>query len=364
MFVASATAACSHRHSFPSISKDGISLYFWLETCRFLFLKKWGARYLNGGAIMIEMETVSGEHISKIGIGSYGIGGRGHRDVALTEKIADENYIDALIYALQKGLNFTEISLGYGHGNALDLFKKAFDKSSIKREDIFFTHSLYPRDLSSPQEIKKDISDFYGITGFDYADSTLVTLSLFEKFGKQEIYSVLHDLLESEKSRYVSLSNADPITIRDFKKEFGDKFVAHEGHLSFEIRTLQDEGIFRTCDELNVKNIIWRPLRRNKTMHQNWPMLAELAEKYGKTQNQIVLNWICSLGYHPMVMSTNKTHIHENIAATEFQMSKEECRRMTDFRPSKYHPPRINWGKKGEGDSIVDLVNNFEQHRE
>lgn len=39
------------------------------------------------------MKTVSGKEISKIGIGSFGIGGRGHRDVALTERAEDQIYI-------------------------------------------------------------------------------------------------------------------------------------------------------------------------------------------------------------------------------------------------------------------------------
>ena len=36
--------------------------------------------------------------------------------------------------------------------------------------------------------------------------------------------------------------SASPEWIRKFKKEFGDKFFAHEGHLSFEVRALQEKG--------------------------------------------------------------------------------------------------------------------------
>ena len=92
------------------------------------------------------METLSGKALSKIGIGSFGVGGRGHRDVVLTEKQDDISYVSALAYTLDKGANFTEISLGYGHGNSMTLFKRALEVSSVEREDIFFTHSIYPRD--------------------------------------------------------------------------------------------------------------------------------------------------------------------------------------------------------------------------
>ncbi|MFA4942103.1 MAG: aldo/keto reductase [Patescibacteria group bacterium] len=310
------------------------------------------------------METLSGKKISQMGIGSYGVGGRGHRDMAITEKIEDQKYIDALVYSLNQGFNFTEIALGYGHGQSLLLFKKALDLSSVKRDDIFLTHSLYPRDLSSLDVAEQDISNFYQIMETDYADSTLVTKSFIDKFGKDISYSFLSNLLNTGKTRFVSLSNADSESIRSFKKEFGDKFYAHEGHLSFEIRVLQDQGIFDLCDELNVKNIIWRPLRRNKTLLYNWELLVGLADKYQKTQNQIILNWMCHLGYSPMVMSTSSEHIDENLASIDFVMTPEDYKLMTDFRPpaSNYHPPKIDWEKPGEGDSIVTLVNDFESH--
>lgn len=225
------------------------------------------------------MKTLSGKDISKIGIGTYGVGGRGHRDMDLTEKAQDEQYIDALVYTLEKGFNFTEISLGYGHGNAVSLFKKSLDKSSVLREDIFITHSLYPRDLSSMEEVSKDIKSFYTMLKTDYADSTLVTQSFLVKFEKENPFLLLHSLLDSGKTRFVSLSNASPECIRNFKIEFGDKFYAHEGHLSFEVRALQDKGVFETCEELSVKNIIWRPFRRGETFAHNWGLLAQLSDR-------------------------------------------------------------------------------------
>lgn len=308
------------------------------------------------------MKTLSGKPISRIGIGSYGIGGRGHRDMTLTEAREDKEYVDAIVYTLQKQINFTEISLGYGHGKALSLFKEALDKSLIKREDIFLTNSLYPRDLPNLEAINEDIASFYRIMATDYADSTLITQSLIVKFGQEAVYPLLHELLKASKTKYVSLSNASPSFIKAFKEEFNDKFVAHEGHLSFEVRALQDKGVFDTCSKLNVENIIWRPLRRNKTMELHWPLLVELTGKYQKMPNQIVLNWIFNLGYYPMVMSASKNHIDENITAIDFQMSDEDYKRMTDFRPSNYHPPEVDWEKNGKGDSIVTLVNDFEKH--
>lgn len=306
------------------------------------------------------MKTVSGKPISKIGIGSYGLGGRGHRHMDITEKDEDEKYINALVYTLDQGSNFTEIALGYGRGQSLLLFKRALDISTLSREDVFITHSLYPSDLESIETMNEDADSFYKIMCSDYADSTLVTQSLILKFGKDIVYEWLHNLLETNKTRYVSLSNASPTWIRDFKQEFGDTFIAHEGHLSFEVRSLQEKNVFSACDELGVVNIIWRPLRRGGTIQHNWALLAELAEKYQKSQSQIVLNWICTLGYKPMVFSTSKNHIDENLSATHFSMSPEEYQKMTNFRPLNYSLPDIDWEGQGIDDDIVAHVSQFE----
>jgi aryl-alcohol dehydrogenase-like predicted oxidoreductase len=198
------------------------------------------------------VKTKSGRVLSKIGIGSYGIGGRGHRDVEVSNKQSDDIYIDALIYILGKGVNFTEISLGYGHGEAMRLFKHALDRSPQSREDIFLTNSLYPRDLADIDVAKDDVASFYKIMDTDYADSTLVTQDFTIKFGKDVTFSLLDELLDSGKTRFVSFSNASPSWIKIFKEKYGDKLYAHETHISFEVREVQDRGVFDLCDTLGV----------------------------------------------------------------------------------------------------------------
>ncbi|MBN1373779.1 aldo/keto reductase [Candidatus Dojkabacteria bacterium] len=302
------------------------------------------------------------QKISKIGIGTYGIGGRGHRDVELTEKQEDRKYIDAIAYTLKHGANFSEISAGYGHGNSLRLFAKGLKASLVKRENLFLTNSLYPRDLPNIETLKEDLKAFYEILETDYADSTLVTLSLLVKFGHEKVYEMLHEFIDSGKTRFVSISNASPDSIAAFKKEFGDKVFAHEGHISFEVRAMAEKGIFDTCNTLGITNIIWRPLHRNATTQRNWPLLLELSQKYGKTQNQIILNWICHLGFHPMVMSANPKHIDENLSAPDFTMELSDYQRINKFRPQNYNPPKVDWEKTGKGVSIVELVVDFDKH--
>lgn len=308
--------------------------------------------------------TLSGKELSKIGIGSYGIGGRGHRYVELTEQENDEVYINAISYTLNRGSNFTEISLGYGHGNALRLFKLGLDASDVSREDVFITHSFYPRDFNDFGDIRTDTDEFYRVMDTNYADSILVTQTLILRFGEEPVFDWLHDLLDNKRSRYVSLSNASPMWIRKFKEEFGNSFFAHEAHLSLEVRANQDKGVLDVCDELGVQNIIWRPLRRSASLNNGYPLLEELTKKYNKSPSQVILNWMAHLGYKPMVLSTNPIHINENLSVTDFEMDAGDYQKMTDFRLSLVNVSDIDWeGAKIDND-LVSLVSDVEKYIE
>lgn len=302
------------------------------------------------------MASKSGKQLSKLGIGTFGVGGKGHRDIGLGEIENDDLYIEALVYSLNRGMNFAEVSLGYGHGNTARLFKHALAKSEVKREDFFLTHSFYPRDLESIQTFYEDLENFYkGAVGTDYADSTLVTQSMLIIFGEEKVYKKLHELLNSGLTRYVSLSNASPNWIKKFKQEFGEKFFAHEGHLSFEVRALQDKGVFEICSNSNVKNIIWRPLRRSLTLKADWPLLDSLAKKYNKTSGQIILNWMIKQGFYPMVFSTKIAHIDENLDALSFKLNDKDYALLENFR-SPNQSGKIDWEGESIDDDIVALT--------
>lgn len=131
--------------------------------------------------------------------------------------------------------------------------------------------------------------------------------------------------------------------------------------MSFEVRANQDKGIFNLCNDLDVENIIWRPLRRKATLEHNWPLLNKLADKYHKTESQIILNWITHLGYRPMVFSTNPQHINENDDSLNFDMDIEEYTRLTDFRPRVTSLPHIDWNGARLDDDIVGLVKNVDK---
>ena len=86
----------------------------------------------------------------------------------------------------------------------------------------------------------------------------------------------------------------------------------------------------------------------------------ELSEKYGKTQNQILLNWIVKeKGIFPIIKSTNMERIKENLNALNFNMEAEDYEKLNKFRSKAFDEVAIDFLGNG-GITIDQLANQFE----
>ena len=97
-----------------------------------------------------------------------------------------------------------------------------------------------------------------------------------------------------------------------------------------------------------------------KSLQKNYPMLIELSEKYNKTQNQIMINWmIKEKEIMPLIKSTNKDRIKENIEALDFEMEKADYEILNKFQNEKINAIKINWIDES-GVTIDQLANQNE----
>ena len=67
--------------------------------------------------------------ISKIGIGTWGVGGLAERDNTVDEQAQ----IDGIAYMLDRGLNFVEANMWYSQGYSVEILAKGIEQSSKTR---------------------------------------------------------------------------------------------------------------------------------------------------------------------------------------------------------------------------------------
>src|SRR5581483_4189145 len=106
-----------------------------------------------------------------------------------------------------------------------------------------------------------------------------------------------------------------------------------EGLYNLECKVNEDIGILNFCIEHDIVFACYQPLRRNRTAQRNYPLLVALAEKYGRTQNQIILNWIVKeKRLMPLIKTGSDVHLRENLEALNFNLDREDIAQLNAFR--------------------------------
>jgi diketogulonate reductase-like aldo/keto reductase len=295
--------------------------------------------------------------LSKIGIGTWGVGGFAERNPSND----DLKQTQAMVHMLKNGMNYIELNIWTSQGHSVEIASKAVQQSEVNRENLFLSQAIYfytaPDLKSSKHELEAMLTAF----DTDYMDSISLSGAAISAIGKDQVYAWYKELLATSKVRYINLNNPSFEELKEAKQVFGDKLFSIEIGFNFEIRENKDNGTIDFANKNNVLCVIYQPLRRNRTANRNWPLLLELSHKYGKTQNQILLNWIAGLGLLPLTKSETIAHIDEHLDATKFTLDAVDIAKLNEFIPPNYKKPQVYWGAKGEGVRIDQLSNVFDE---
>lgn len=282
---------------------------------------------------------VDKNNLSPIGIGAWGIGGFAEMD----PKNDDENQIKAIAYQLSKGMNFVELNFWNSRGKSVKLIKEAIERSGVNRKNLFLLQSIYNYYNPTLDDVKKEFESCLTLFNVTQIDSIQFPLTAIKVYGFSPLVELVQSYLDQGLVRYTSLTNFNLEYLKKYHDLFGDKIFSHEVHYSFEIRINEDLGIIDFANEHGIINIPYQPLRRNRTAMQHWELLEKLSKKYGKTQNQIILHWMISRGFHPLVKSEMMEHIDSNLDALRFEMELVDLKRMDSFRPPNYRSKDVDW---------------------
>lgn len=284
------------------------------------------------------------EDLFPIGIGTYKLN--------LDERTKT---LDGLLYSYEKGQNFMSTALVYDNEKVVDFLKSFFEV--IDREKVFFMVHL-ERYIEELEDVEKQVEKYLSKMNLDYIDSVQVHASYVSKIPLLKTYSQINKLIEKGKVRYMSMSNSNLEELKEVNEEFG--IYSFEGVYNFECKMNENIGILNYCKENNIKFIGYQALRRNRIVSNNYPLLIELAKKYGKTQNQILLNWLIKgKGVLPLIKSTNKENIDSNLQSLTFDISEEDIKRLNEFQHEGFNSVKIDWSETGDGVLIDQLANQF-----
>lgn len=281
------------------------------------------------------------EKLNPIGIGTYKLDLENKKET-----------LDGLLYSFRKGQNYISTSLMYSDCAIVDFLKDFFGK--INREDIFVMSHL-EKYIEKKSDVEKQVDEYLKRMGIEYIDALQIHTPEVCKLPLLDVYYEMKKVQEKGKVRYLSTSNTSFEQLKELQNNFG--IYSFEGVYNLDCKIYENMGLVDYCKENKIKFICYQALRRNKIAEANYDFLVKMSEKYNKTQNQILINWMLKAkGLYTLIKTTQKEYIDSNLEALDFNLEEEDIKILNDFQNEKYNSIEIDWDANRGGVTIDKLA--------
>ena len=264
--------------------------------------------------------------------------------VDLSNKVMEENTMEQTYITLNDGNKIPQFGLGVFQipGNektkeaCLEAFKlgyrhidtahayqnergvgQAVKESGIPREEIWITTKLWPSEYGEGKTAKA-IDKMLERLQTDYIDLLL----LHQQFGDYlGAWKDMEKAVAEGKVKSIGLSNSESERLEEVlaAATINPSVLQVECHPYY-----QQNDLKKRIAPYNTVIESWYPLGHGDAALIEEPVFTKLAEKYGKTNAQIILRWHIQEGIIVFPKSSNPVHIKENIDIFDFELTEEE----------------------------------------
>jgi len=267
-------------------------------------------------------DLVEGVRIPVLGLGTWGIGGRDTADAS-----RDVEEIAALRTGIDLGMTHIDTAEYYGEGHAEELVGESV--KPYDRDDLFITTKVWRNHLRYDDLVASMEASLKRI-GVDYVDLYLIHWPNPE-VPLRETMKGLEHCAEEGYTRFIGVSNFPVSLLAEAQTHLKDhRLVADQVEYSL---LEQDKGreLMPYCVENNVMLIAYTPLAKGRLAKQGYAVLDALAERYGKTQAQVSLNWLISQeNVVAIPKSSSLEHLRDNVGAVGWRLNKEDFERLSE----------------------------------
>ncbi|XP_054157609.1 9,11-endoperoxide prostaglandin H2 reductase-like [Oppia nitens] len=244
--------------------------------------------------------------------------------------------VNAVMNALEAG--YRHIDTAWFYHNEKDVGKgiqQAIDKGIVKREDIFITTKVWPRNMNRRKSldiIKNSLKEL----NTSYVDLVLVHWPLGFARATAEVYKGLEDAYDKGWVRSLGVSNFKPAEIAELQK------TAKVMPSMNQIRVHPGFNQNKTIDWCNKNNITvtgYSPLGTGAILRD--PTLVKIGKAINKTTAQVAIRWQIQRQLVVIPKSTKKNRIIENFDVFDFELTDNQMRQINSIKQQNI---RDFWG--------------------
>ena len=224
-----------------------------------------------------------------------------------------QDTINACLNAFKLGYRHIDTAHAYQNERGVG---EALKQSSLKRDEVWITTKLWPSEYGEGKTLEA-IDKMLERLQTNYIDLLLLHQQVGDYIGA---WKDMEKAVKSGKVKSIGISN--------FKENLEDLL----SHATIKPAAIQVEchpyfpqhELKARLAEFGTVLESWYPIGHGDPQLINEPIFTKLAEKYGKTNVQIILRWHIQEGNSVFPKSTNPTHIKENFDIFDFALTKED----------------------------------------
>lgn len=222
--------------------------------------------------------------------------------------------VNSVKTALEMGIRHIDTAHAYQNERSVG---KAIKESGIPREKIWITTKLWPSEYGEGKT-SDAIDKMLKRLDTDYIDLLL----LHQQFGDYiGAYKDMERAVKDGRVKSIGLSNFESHRL----EEVLDIANIYPSVLQVECHPYyQQNELKKRVEKYGTVIEAWYPIGHGDKGLINEPLFAKLAQKYNKTNVQIILRWHIQEGTIVFPRSTNPVHIKENFEIFDFELTEDE----------------------------------------